>query len=92
MYYNTGMALGWSNENNLVLSVLYQDNHQIYNRLKQTYMINKEETIARHKQVAGQIGLKQNRPQVKSALGQIVPNQIGPKSNRPHVKSAPCYA
>jgi hypothetical protein len=47
MYYNIGMALGWSNQNNLVLSVLYQDNHQIYNRLKQTYMINKEDTIAR---------------------------------------------
>ena len=47
MYYNIGMALGWSNQNNLVLSVLYQDNHQIYNRLKQTYMINKEDIIAR---------------------------------------------
>ena len=34
--------------------------------------------------VAGQIGPKPNRPQVKSA-----PNQIGPKSNRPQVKSAP---
>jgi hypothetical protein len=78
MYYNIGMALGWSNQNNLVLSVLYQDNHQIYNRLKQTYMINKEETIARHKPVAGQIGPKQNRPQVKSALGQIVDTGIIP--------------
>jgi hypothetical protein len=28
--------------------------------------------------VAGQIGPKQNRPQVKSAPGQIVPSQIGP--------------
>jgi len=35
--------------------------------------------------VAGQIGPKQNRPQVKSAPAQIVPSQIGPKSNRPHV-------
>ena len=38
--------------------------------------------------VAGQIGPKQNRPQVKSVPGQIVPSQIGPsqivpKSNRP---------
>jgi hypothetical protein len=40
--------------------------------------------------VAGQIGPKQNRPQVKSVPGQIVPSQIGPsqigtKSNRPLV-------
>ena len=33
--------------------------------------------------VAGQIGPKQNRPQVKSAPSQIGPGQIGPKSNRP---------
>ena len=34
--------------------------------------------------VAGQIGPKQNRPQVKSAPGQIVPSNW-PQSNRPHV-------
>jgi hypothetical protein len=39
--------------------------------------------------VAGQIGPKPNRPQVKSAPNQIGPKSNRPQSNRPQVKSAP---
>jgi hypothetical protein len=38
--------------------------------------------------VAGQIGPKPNRPQVKSAPNQIGPKSNRPQSNRPQVKSA----
>ena len=46
--------------------------------------------------VAGQIGPKSNRPQVKlvpvkSAPSQIGPSQIGPKLNRPQIKSLYYY-
>ena len=41
--------------------------------------------------VAGQIGPKPNRPQIKSAPSQIGPSQIGPKSNRPQIKSLYYY-
>jgi hypothetical protein len=46
---------------------------------KEIYQNNGEQTMCLH----CSIGSSSNRPQVKSAPGQIGPSQIGPKSNRP---------